>query len=331
MVFAVSADANSAIEGTEAFVYSPGDADGDGVFGINDHFPSDPNRAFVLRVPAVGYRIVGAEDRYPWLGDADYNDVLIAYAAERITDASGDVVELGMTSHLVARGATYEHKVGIHIPGIPDDASGNVRIQRFTSGSSIASHPVDAFSIQSLIDDRSKRMELFPSTVGALPPPPWSLLTNANSGGINMPAASSRYTLEFDTAVPLSLLGTAPYDLFVSVKHDDEYWDIHYPGFPAFPERPGYLPDESDSSSFLDDEGYPWILEIPMEWRFPLETNPVWECYPSINGWVSSAGQGAQSWYDNLPGGKEHLVSEPVADYLPTLSWSIDLTSPSGG
>ncbi len=294
LVFVVSASPIEALAETEAFTFEPGDSDGDGIQGIDDHYPNDSSRAFRLRIPASGFRVAGFEDRYPWIGDADYNDAVVAWYVEQVTDAQGRVKDLCMTAHLVARGATYDHRLGLRLDGLPSGTTGIYQVERFTSGDP-GTHTLEAEgSLTSLFPMEDRRVVLFDSTTEALPPPIGNLLTNTYTGSIDRPAASVRVRFAFEQPIPAGALGPAPYDLFISVVHGDELWDVHFPGKHGFPERPGYLPDESGVDSFLDEQGHPWAVEIPMDWRFPLEQVPIWNAYPDFLDWAASEGAQAK-------------------------------------
>ncbi|MFO0616373.1 MAG: LruC domain-containing protein, partial [Polyangiaceae bacterium] len=103
------------------------DPDGDGVQGLSDYFPLDGNRAFITRTPAAGWSTIAFEDRYPDVGDADYNDCVVDMAFEEVLAANGRLKDLGGTFHLVARGATFDHAMGVALHGLPENATGTLR------------------------------------------------------------------------------------------------------------------------------------------------------------------------------------------------------------
>jgi LruC domain-containing protein len=328
LVFVVSANPISSLENTPAFNYEPGDPDGDGVVGVLDSYPDDASRAFVTRYPTHGETVVGLEDQYPGLGDADYNDCVLAYNFQLVTDAVGNVKDVMATMHLVARGAGYNHRVGLHMPGIPSDATGSVSIERFLSDEDMSIQLEPVRTISSVIEVDMKRIpDLFPSTTSALPPGFGETFTNTQSGLIDRPGASSRVLITFDQAVAPAVLGQVPYDLYASIYQGAEEWDVHFPGFEGFPERPSSLPIETGSSSFLDDLGRPWLVEIPTNWRFPMEQIRVWEGYPDFSSWAASNGVSYQDWYLN-PTAQPGLLAFELWQYVPARSWTILLPTP---
>ena len=111
------------------------DSDGDGVQDPSDVFPCDGTRAATAFSPGEGqFAALLFEDQWPNLGDADFNDAVVAFHYVVVTDAAGDVKDIVGDFHLVARGAAFDHAFGVHLAGLPGDASGSVSIERIESG-----------------------------------------------------------------------------------------------------------------------------------------------------------------------------------------------------
>ena len=126
-VFQVSPTVAGALDTAANHGYSGDpDSDGDGVLNINDHYPDDPDRAFRRREPNVGYTVLGMEDNYPSIGDADYNDAVLAYAFEIVTDANNQIRDTVGMFHLIARGAAFDAAVGLRIPNLPQSVTGTI-------------------------------------------------------------------------------------------------------------------------------------------------------------------------------------------------------------
>jgi LruC domain-containing protein len=73
------------------------DTDNDGAPDAVDEFPTDPYRAFNNRYPATGYSTLMYEDLWPYVGDYDFNDLVVDYKYNTITNASNNVVEVRYT------------------------------------------------------------------------------------------------------------------------------------------------------------------------------------------------------------------------------------------
>lgn len=305
LVFIVRSNPPEAIATTNVLPYeaSSPDPDGDGVSGLADYFPKDPTRATIVRTPPTGWDTMVFEDNYPGIGDADFNDAVVQYAVEQVTSAAGSVKDLMGTYHLVARGATLDHAFGVALPGVPADSTGTVLVERFDGdGNRVTSGPIPLETLLAMAADGSPMLrldDLFASTLAALPPdvPPYTNTSNATPGRA---PASARFLVHFDQAVDPIALGSPPYDPFLDVFHGAERWDIHLTGKAGFVGRSSLLPTESGPSSFLDANGYPWLLLVPFDFRYPLERTRIdgaSPAYPSFATWRTSHGSTATSWY----------------------------------
>lgn len=322
LVFVASSTPEAAIATTNVQQYdtNTNDPDNDGVTGLQDYFPQDPERATVVRTPATGLSSVAFEDQYPSVGDADYNDVVVRFALEEVLDSAGDLKELVGTFHLVARGAGFDHSFGLNLPGLPATATGKVRFERFASGGTNTTEP-EAPLVTYLASDGQGGLTLriddvFPSTMAALP------ATNTDFETPVAPPASARMVVTFDTAIPRAPLGVAPFDPFVYVHHGLEKWDIHLPGKAPFADRPAGLPAENGIPSFVDPSFHPFAMMVPRDWRFPLEKVNLHHAYPPFTTWRSSLGQLAVDWYLS-PQTMGSLITEPVAFAMHDRAWLV--------
>jgi len=308
------------------------DPDGDGVEGLADYFPNDPERAFVTRTPAAGWTTIAFEDRYPDVGDADFNDCVVDMAFEEVLRADGALTELSGTLHLVARGATLDHEMGVAIPGLPPNASGQLRIERFGSdGTETLDAPrtLDADLLDMGTGLSTLRLaEIFPSTQAALPGDD-GLFANTTHPDNPIPPASVRFIVTFDTPIARSPLGAAPFDPYLSPIHDGEHWDIHLRGKPGFPDRPSGLPEEGGDDSFVDESGYPFALLLPEAFRYPLERTRIDGddgAYPTFDLWKASSGTTHKTWYQSPANTNPPRVVSATGSAYRVRPWTLSVT-----
>lgn len=327
LVVVITATPSTVKLGTSDLPLYDHDPDGDGLGGSLDDYPDDPTRALVQRYPASGHNGIGLEDLYPQVGDGDYNDAVVLYEYTHVLDALGHVKDLQATFHLVARGGGHDHKLGLHIPGLPLTATGSVRVERFLTDESGTHVVEDARSLHDVIVFDERRIEgLIPNAAFALKPVAGKVFVNTESGSVERLGASARVNITFDVAVDPAVLGSAPYDLFFRINDGHGFdVDVHLAGHSAFAERREGLPVESGDDAFLDDNGYPWMLEVPHDWRFPREREHIAGAYPQFASWAASHGLQAASWYD-AP--SVTLVSAAARAYLADRDWTVDLPDP---
>ncbi|MEI7663679.1 MAG: LruC domain-containing protein, partial [Bacteroidota bacterium] len=97
------------------------DTDHDGVPDNSDDYPSDPNKAFNNYTPSKsGYSSLAFEDLWPSRGDYDFNDLVISYRFNQVTNPQNQVVEIDATIITEAIGASYHSGFGFQLPVSPD-------------------------------------------------------------------------------------------------------------------------------------------------------------------------------------------------------------------
>ncbi|MCG5054372.1 MAG: LruC domain-containing protein [Myxococcales bacterium] len=332
LVFIVDANPLEAIAETQVinYVANVNDPDGDGVEGLQDHFPNDPLRAFVQVTPTTGVQTLVFEDNYPLVGDMDYNDVVVQYSFEEALSAEGTIRDVVATFHLIARGAGLDHSFGFRVPLENPALQGTVTVERFRSD---GSHPaVDVAQLSSLITSEPSGTwltlpQVFASTKTDLAAPD-SPYTNTETPTFEVAPASARVKVTFSSPVARSVLGLPPYDPFILIKHGTETYDVHLAGRNAFHVRPSGLPTETGVSAFMDDAGHPFAMIVPWDFRFPLEAVPISRAFPEFSTWRASQGTKAKTWYATPATGSSPAVSGPVSVQVRSRPWSIGLSSP---
>ena len=100
------------------------DSDGDGVPNSYDDYPNDPTRAFNNFFPSVGSGSLAFEDLWPNQGDYDFNDLVMNYTFNTITNAQNKIVECDATFILRAAGASFPSGFGFQFANtnIPQSA-----------------------------------------------------------------------------------------------------------------------------------------------------------------------------------------------------------------
>ena len=54
---------------------------------------------------------------------------------------------------------------------------------------------------------------------------------------------------------------------------------------------------EDGSDVFLDSDGFPWAIQIPTAWNWPVEREKIWDGYAGFQPWYMSSGQTNRDWY----------------------------------
>jgi len=324
---------NSTISTSQLPTFDAGnpDPDGDGVDGLLDYFPNDPTRAFVN---TTNLETLAFEDLYPRIGDADYNDAVVQYQMDLVTDSSNNLKAISGTYHLIARGAGLDHHFGVAIHGLPSTASGTIQVESFST--TAAESMSNQTAMPALQQDGGGNWmiridDLIPSTRTALPPvASENANTNTYFAAPSRNPASVRFLVTFDNAISTSTLGTAPYDPYLLAVHSDGLYDIHRPGSLPFPGRPSGLPAETTSSSFLDPNGYPFALLVPSNWRYPLEGVSIDKGgrglptpYSQFATWRKSSGASSTTWYASPRTNNPACVTNSLSAQVRARPWTL--------
>ncbi|HKK10313.1 MAG TPA: LruC domain-containing protein, partial [Bacteroidales bacterium] len=98
----------------------PSDSDGDGVSDELDAYPDDAERAFDNYSPGEdSYATLAFEDLWPEKGDYDFNDLVVDYRFNQVTNAENKVVDLKATFVVQAIGAGFQNGFALQLPVSP--------------------------------------------------------------------------------------------------------------------------------------------------------------------------------------------------------------------
>ncbi|MGE4569684.1 MAG: LruC domain-containing protein, partial [Bacteroidales bacterium] len=121
------------------------DADSDGVPDASDAYPNDPSRAFNNYFPsASGFATLLFEDLWPQKGDYDFNDLVLGYRINTVTNASDKVVNQVYTFKVRAIGAGLHNGFGFQIGSVAPSAVVSVSGTEAGSGFSLLSSGLEA-------------------------------------------------------------------------------------------------------------------------------------------------------------------------------------------
>lgn len=270
------------------------DRDGDGIDDQHDFYPDDPKKATKIRFPATGVNTISFEDLYPNAGDADLNDYVVQFYNEEDLNAQGQIVEVRGAYQHVARGAGYRHKLNLLFPNTVNisyestitDAAGvpnNTGITKFTptaaqldAGLTILGNSGNTISSQ-----------------------------NVELNQTYAPGHVAKVSVIFNTPVARSVIGSAPYNVYLQVI--DTSKNIFFPG--------RYF-DADGKDLYMDSNGFPWAIMVPGVWAWPLERQDIRNAsvtgYSRFNSWATSKGVNDKDWYTTVTSGKVYpLPSEP--------------------
>ena len=210
------------------------------------------------------------EDLYPSPGDADYNDMVVQFRTSETFNAAGNLEKINMEFVPVARGAGYNHKLLLNVDGSVDNSNNITKTSSalFNGGADITVSTRNVGSSKTSVKSYSKNDEiiLFENTRSSL------------TGFANVNPGTKLVTPKKVTEVDI-------------VIHNPELNNIKSRKNPGIPGYRPYLKvlntgkdidivDNNSSDNMIDNNGYPFGIVVPINWRWPLEGVNINDVYP---------------------------------------------------
>jgi LruC domain-containing protein len=279
---------------------SPNDNYNDGVSDSNDEYPTDATTAFNNYYPSqFGIGSLAFEDLWPNKGDYDFNDLVVDYNFNQITNAQNKVVEIDAQLTFRAIGASYPNGFGIEF----NTTSSNVK--------SITGLPLDDDLIKRASNgtelNQEKAVIIITDNVYKITPRLGGTANTILGSAYSKPGVIN-LKIVFNEPISFTTLGTPPYNPFIFVK-GVRTKEIHLPG-----SAPTSLADLSlfgtndDNSSvatakyYMSNKYLPWAINFPAKFDYPVEKGNNTLSYLKFNSWVESFGFNNMDWYMNYNG-----------------------------
>ncbi|MCB9015274.1 MAG: LruC domain-containing protein [Lentimicrobiaceae bacterium] len=302
-VFYVTSNPVEAIDNSNMPFVDPNliDSDGDGVFDVMDDYPNDASRAFNNYYPGrTQFGSFAFEDLWPEKGDYDFNDLVISYQINQITNANNKVVDIVSTNTIEAIGAGFKNGFGFQL-NIPPSAVANV------SGFNHTENIISLSSNNTESGQNKATIIPFDNT--------YNLFDNISQGYVNtkedmeyITPKSITVTINLSTPQTMQAIGLPPFNPFLIVNKTRGR-EVHLPGY-----APTSLADASYFGTFDDDTNLstgkyyksktnlPWAMNLPEDFAYPLEKRNIITAHNVFGNWVQSGGYSYMDWYVNNPG-----------------------------
>lgn len=275
------------------------DSDGDGVPDSEDKFPNDPERAFISYFPSEStWGTHAFEDLWPAMGDYDLNDMVMGFQVSWISNASNQVVEMGMRSKVRAIGSCFPLSLAFQL-----DELSPAQIKSVT-GSKLDG-TVFGISGNGTENGQSKAViPVFDQDKSVWQWQQRGQMGNTVDGGGRIVGDSLHVNVLFASPVDQSLVSMNRLNLFITTNGRGN--EIHLNGFAKTDK--GVAPvdltkyDLSDNNLYMTRSGLIWALMIPETFNYPFEKIPLKEVYTYFEKWTFSGGALYPDWYQDKVG-----------------------------
>ncbi|MEM9649103.1 MAG: LruC domain-containing protein [Bacteroidota bacterium] len=278
-VFYARANPVESIELTNVVALIPAnDEDGDGVNDELDEFPFDVNKAFNNFSPTANLSgALAFEDLWPSQGDYDFNDLVVTYDYNLITNASNLITRIEGTFVIDNIGGALHNGFALAFPIDPalvDDVQGQVINADYISLNSNGTESGTA-SAETVI------------------------FVAGNT--IAMEGETIELGIDFNTPMSYEDLGLVPFNPFL-ISNGTRSNEIHLPDYAPTSKAASLGTSDDDSDPNLDrfyktDRNLPWALNIFDDFVAPQESVPITIEYPKFVNWANSGGTQDLDWY----------------------------------
>lgn len=303
-VFFVTANPVQAIDLTDlpTVDYTGEDDDADGVPDNFDDYPNDPEKAFNNYFFTQGnFGTLAFEDLWPYRGDYDFNDAVIDYNFNQITNGANKLVQLDATFILRAHGAYYHNGFGFELPIAPSKIGSITGVQINGDYVTLNANGTEAGQDKAVVIAWEDSYDILTPLVPGI---------GANTTP-NVPFVipdTLRITITLAEAVPMNEMGVPPYNPFIIVDSQREI-EVHLPNHPptslADLSILGTGHDDSNTSNgryYKTANNLPWAINIVEKFEYPVEKAEVIGAYLKFADWAESSGTLYPDWYRDIGG-----------------------------
>ncbi|HMM11546.1 MAG TPA: LruC domain-containing protein [Bacteroidales bacterium] len=282
--------------------YTGQDSDGDGIPNQFDDYPDDPARAFNNYFFSKGnFGTLAFEDLWPYRGDYDFNDAVIDYNFNQITNGANQVMEVQGIFILRAHGAFYHNGFGIELP-VPSSSVQSV------SGTRLSSNYIQLNANGTEANQPNAVVIVWDDSYNILPPVGTSIGANTTPEVPFIAPDTLLVNIVFKQPVPLSQLGIAPFNPFIIVNKQRGV-EVHLPDkAPTALADPKLLGSGHDNSIPMQGRYYktsnnlPWAINIVERFEYPIEKTEVIDAHLKFGEWAESGGSLFNDWFKDRQG-----------------------------
>ncbi len=265
------------------------DDDDDGTTAYTDYYPS-----------ATTFGHLAFEDLWPYLGDFDFNDLVIGYRFKQNRNTHNQITSIDAKIYVKAAGGSYQNGMGIELPIPPAFIQSVTGYSVKGSMITLNGNGTEAGQTNAVI------IAFDNSTNLAKRPAGYYVNTEASSPVVHSDTVNLHIT--FVSPMSAATLGTAPYNPFIFTNQRRCY-EVHLPN-----KAPTSLADKnifgtgSDKSNnalsnyYKSQQNLPWAIDVPSEFTTVLEKSQLPQAYLHFAEWCNSGGTAYPDWYMDKPG-----------------------------
>jgi LruC domain-containing protein len=299
---------------TSATTLQP-DADLDGVPDQDDEYPSNENMSFNNFYPANGFGTLMFEDLWPSKGDYDFNDLVLDYRYNVITDASDKVIEVRYQFVTRAIGGSFHNGFAFQLDGINPNKISSVSGSKASGVAWISLNSNGTEAEQGL----NTNILVFDDAYKLLPTQGGFSFINVSPGAPDSGTDTTTIIVKFKDGSNFPVGGSLEYSSFPSsvfnpymIIAQNRGKEVHLinrlPSAKANTSFFGKDQDRTDPNSgsyYKTAQNLPFAIDINTSVPYTIEKTDFSAAYLKFIDWASSAGTRSTNWYLNLDGNRD--------------------------
>jgi LruC domain-containing protein len=291
-------------------IISKPDADNDGVADVDDDFPNDFYRAHKIQYPFNTNGTLLYEDLWPSNGDNDFNDLVLNYHYDIITNGANKLVEIKTIYIVKAVGGSLRNGFALQLDNISSNKVIKV-IRNKPAGSlfTVAANGVEANQTFANIPIFSNAQSLLHS-VGGIGANNSTLFPFVKPDTLQLTIIFLQNGQTATGQQPLSIgdINFAFFNPYI-IAGEQRGKEIHgadkKPSSKVSNSFFGTSNDRSNPSInryYKNTNNLPWMLDIPIVIPHTQESKDILKAYPKLLPWALSNGVSYADWYKDISG-----------------------------
>lgn len=279
----------------------PTDTDGDGIEDGIDEYPTDPELAFNNYYSSLDhFGTLAFEDLWPSKGDYDFNDLILDYNFNRITNAQNNVVKLEAKFVVRAIGASLHNGFGFEMEGIdPSDIE-------YINGQNLLNDIIITNANGTEAGQNNATVIVFDDA--------WDHgHANTKENQEFIVPDTMLITIKLSSPMDVADFGLAPFNPFIFVD-GERGREVHLANYePTDLVDASYFGQYSDRTNPAEGKYYktefnlPFGLNIASKLDYAIEKSPINDAHLKFINWIETSGSNYQDWYMNKSGYRNDL------------------------
>jgi len=253
------------------------DTDKDGIIDVLDEFPNDPLKAFNNFSPSVGRNgTLVYEDLWPSKGDYDFNDLVVGYNFNLITNGANKVSTIEASFDIKQIGASYKNGFAFVMP-IKSSVIKGIEGQQMNVGYTSRNGNGTESEVNETVVFVTENVSAFKGK-------------------------TIKIVITLQNPVLKDDLVNVPFNPFI-VVNGDRGREVHLPDMAPTSKGKNLLGQKDDDSSIEKGRYYktqrnlPWAMNFYTDFVTPDEKVSIDKPYPRFVNWAYSGGTQDLDWY----------------------------------